>query len=159
MQPLTTGHCGSVQYITIGDSRLLTAAGLTRSPLYLIGDAASRCGLSRVGYFIPLNGRRPLNGHPPSVYIKPTTGPPCFLEQLVAGTVAAFCCIFLELVARRRKGDLCVHAASKNCLRSKNTSCSESRMYMRTVASYRGSEYACVHSRRVDMFWTFVIFD
>ena len=59
-------HCGSVHYITIGDSRLLTAAGLTQSPLYLIGDAASRSGLSRVGYFIPLNGRRPMNGHPPS---------------------------------------------------------------------------------------------
>ena len=29
-----------------------------------IGDAASRRGLSRVGYFIPLNV--PLNGHPPS---------------------------------------------------------------------------------------------
>ena len=65
-QPLTTEHCGSVHYITIGDSRLLTAAGLTRSPLYLIGDAASRCGLSRVGYFIPLSGRCPFNGHPPS---------------------------------------------------------------------------------------------
>ena len=51
VQPLTTEHCGSVHYITIGDSRLLTAAGLTRSPLYLIGDAASRYGLSRVGYF------------------------------------------------------------------------------------------------------------
>ena len=38
----------------------------TRSPLYLIGDAASRRGLSRVGYFITLNG--PLNGHPPSLY-------------------------------------------------------------------------------------------
>ena len=36
-------------------------------PIYLIGDAASRCGLSPVGYFIPLNGRRPLNGHPPSL--------------------------------------------------------------------------------------------
>ena len=45
VQPLTTEHCGSVHYITIGDSRLLTAAGLMRSPLYLIGDAASRCGL------------------------------------------------------------------------------------------------------------------
>ena len=32
--------------------------------LYLIGDAASRHALSRVGYFIQLNG--PLNGHPPS---------------------------------------------------------------------------------------------
>ena len=69
VQPLTTEHCGSVHYITIGDSRLLTAAGFTRSPLYLIGDAASRCGLSRVGYFIPLNGRCPLNGHPPSSHI------------------------------------------------------------------------------------------
>ena len=69
VQPLTTEHCGSVHYITIGDSRLLTAAGLTRSPLYLIGDAASQCGLSRVGYFIPLNGRRPLNGHPPSALL------------------------------------------------------------------------------------------
>ena len=29
-------------------------------------DAASRRGLSRVGYFIMLNG--PLNGHPPSYY-------------------------------------------------------------------------------------------
>ena len=35
----------------------------TRIPLYLIGDAASHRGLSRVGYFIPPNG--PLNGHPP----------------------------------------------------------------------------------------------
>ena len=70
VQPLTTEHCGSVHYITIGISRLLTAAGFSRSPLYLIGDAASRCGLSRVGYFIPLNGRRPLNGHPPIIYIK-----------------------------------------------------------------------------------------
>ena len=61
-------HGGSVHYITIGDSRLPIAAGLTRSPLYSIGDAASRRGLSRVGYFIPLNGRRPLNGHPPSNY-------------------------------------------------------------------------------------------
>ena len=66
VQPLTTDHCGSVHYITIGDSRLLSAAGLARSPLYFIGDAASRCGLSRVGYYIPLNGRCPLNGHPPS---------------------------------------------------------------------------------------------
>ena len=48
----------------------VTAAGLTRSPLYLIGDAASRCGLSRVGYFISLNGRRPLNGHPPSMALQ-----------------------------------------------------------------------------------------
>ena len=69
MQPLTTEHCGSVHYITIGDSRLLTEAGLTPSPLYLIGDAASRCGLSRVGYFMPFNGRRPLNGHPPSTVL------------------------------------------------------------------------------------------
>ena len=37
----------------------------TRSPLHLIEDAASRRGLSRVGYFIRLNG--PLNGHPPSI--------------------------------------------------------------------------------------------
>ena len=75
VQPLTTEHCGSVHYITIRDSMLLTAAGLTRSPLYLIGDAASRCGLSRVGYFIPLNGRRQLNGHPPSfVYLCCLTG-------------------------------------------------------------------------------------
>ena len=29
----------------------------TRSPLYLIVDAVSRRGLSRVGYFITLNGR------------------------------------------------------------------------------------------------------
>ena len=40
----------------------------TRSPLYVIGDAASRRGLSRVGYFITLNG--PLNGHPPSIVLK-----------------------------------------------------------------------------------------
>ena len=36
----------------------------TRRPLYLIGDASSRRGLSRVWYFITLNG--PLNGHPPT---------------------------------------------------------------------------------------------
>ena len=39
----------------------------TRSPLYLIGNAASRRGLLRVGYFITLNG--PLNGHPPSIIL------------------------------------------------------------------------------------------
>ena len=33
---------------------------------YLIGDEASRRGLSWVGYFILLNG--PLNGHPPSCH-------------------------------------------------------------------------------------------
>ena len=32
-----------------------------------MGDAASRRGLSRVGYIITLNG--PLNGHPPSIII------------------------------------------------------------------------------------------
>ena len=32
-QPLTTEHCGSVDYIMIGDSRFLTEADLTRSPL------------------------------------------------------------------------------------------------------------------------------
>ena len=46
-----------------GSARLLGCG--TRSPLYLIGDAASRRGLSRVGYFITING--PLNGHPPSL--------------------------------------------------------------------------------------------
>ena len=69
LQPLKTSRCGSVHYITIGARicaqwlRLLGCG--TRSPLYLIGDAASRRGLSRVGYFITLNG--PLNGHQPSI--------------------------------------------------------------------------------------------
>ena len=40
----------------------------TRSPLYVIGDATSRRGLSRVGYFILLNGQ--LNGHLPSYYYR-----------------------------------------------------------------------------------------
>ena len=84
VQPLTTEHCGSVHYITIGDSRLLKAAGLTRSPFYLIGDAASRCGLSRVGYFIPLNGRRPLNGHPPSISLRTKPYQSHFLQILVS---------------------------------------------------------------------------
>ena len=39
-----------------------------QSPLYLIGDAALRRGLSRVGYFITLNGL--LNGHPPSFILR-----------------------------------------------------------------------------------------
>ena len=82
VQPLTTEHGGSVHYITIGDSRLLTTAGLTQSPLCLIGDAASRCGLSRVGYFIPLNGRRPLNGHPPSInYSRNASIPICKMSS------------------------------------------------------------------------------
>ena len=34
---------------------------------YLIGDAASRRGLSRAGYFITLNG--PLNWHPLSIIL------------------------------------------------------------------------------------------
>ena len=38
-------HRGSVHYITIGDSRLCTMGCEMRSPLYLIGDAASLRGL------------------------------------------------------------------------------------------------------------------
>ena len=54
------------------DSRLCTVASATRlrdaeSIIFnSIGDAASRRGLSRVGYVVPLNG--PLNGHPHSNY-------------------------------------------------------------------------------------------
>ena len=105
VQPLTKEHCGSVQCITIEDSRLLTEAGLTRSPLYVIGDAASRRGLSRVGYFIPLNGCRPLNGHPPSVYSvcplsDPHVGPSvlvCDVERTSfhVGLVAGICCVLV----------------------------------------------------------------
>ena len=73
LQPLKTSTAGAGQSIILqylGDRRLRTVAEATkgcgtRSPLYLIGDAASRRGLSRVGYFIPLNG--PLNGQPPSI--------------------------------------------------------------------------------------------
>ena len=51
-----------------------------RSPLYLIGDAASRRGLSRVGYFIPFNG--PLNGHPPSYnYSRNNPGIRCIVND------------------------------------------------------------------------------
>ena len=53
LQPLQTKRCGSVHYITIGDSRLRTVLGCgTRSPLYLIGYAASRRGLCTylIGY-------------------------------------------------------------------------------------------------------------
>ena len=102
MQALTTEHCGSVHYITIGDSRLLTAAGLTRSPLYLIGDAASRCGLSRVGYFIPLNGRRPLNGHPPSIK----------LEKEQKNSSYTLCCILSPMI----HGAMPLATVSSQCL-------------------------------------------
>ena len=45
-----------------------------RSPLYLIGDAASRRGLSRVGYFNTISG--PLDGHPSSIfYLYPLVRP------------------------------------------------------------------------------------
>ena len=57
LQPLKTKHCGSVQYVKIEDSRLRTvasAAGLWgRSPLYLIGDAASRRGVCTGRVFHP----------------------------------------------------------------------------------------------------------
>ena len=60
LQPLKTKHCGSVHYIhyiKVGDSRLRTvasAAGLWgRSPLYLIGDTASRRGLCAGRVFHP----------------------------------------------------------------------------------------------------------
>ena len=56
-------HCGSVHYNYYDTAQQVAHMQLpqllgcgTRSPLYLIGDAASRRGLSRVGYFIPLNG-------------------------------------------------------------------------------------------------------
>ena len=50
LQPLQTKKCGSAHYITIGDSRLRTVLGCgTRSPLYVIRDAASRRGLCTAG--------------------------------------------------------------------------------------------------------------
>ena len=51
----------------IGDSRLCTMGCETRSPLYLIGDAASVRGLCTGKVFHPPNG--PLNGHPPSALL------------------------------------------------------------------------------------------
>ena len=71
LQPLRRSTAGQSILLRYGTaccaqwSQQLLGCG-TRSPLYLIGDAPSRRGLSRVGYFTPLNG--PLNGHPPSYY-------------------------------------------------------------------------------------------
>ena len=63
----TAGQSIILRYGTAGCAQWpQLLGGGTWSPLYLIGDAASRRGLSRVGYFIPLNG--PLSGHPPSVF-------------------------------------------------------------------------------------------
>ena len=63
-------HCGSVHYITIGDSRLYTVASAAiglwdaESIIFNRGPSvASWTFTSR--YFITLNG--PLNGHPPSI--------------------------------------------------------------------------------------------
>ena len=57
LKPLKTKHCRSVHYIKIGDSRLRTVASsdgfLGRSPLYLIGDAASRRALCTGRVFHP----------------------------------------------------------------------------------------------------------
>ena len=56
-------NCGSVHYITIGDSRLRTVLGYgMRSPLYLIGDAASRRGLCTGRVFHP--AQRPVERAP-----------------------------------------------------------------------------------------------
>ena len=67
LQPLRTSTAVSPLYYDRGQQVAQWPPGCgTRSPLYLIGEAASRRGLSRVGYFSPLNG--PLNGHPPSYY-------------------------------------------------------------------------------------------
>ena len=53
----------SVHYITIGDIRLRTVLGCaTRSPLYLIGDAASRRGLCTGRVFHPT--QRPVERAP-----------------------------------------------------------------------------------------------
>ena len=77
-QPLKTSTAGAVSPLyydrgTAGCAQWLRLLGCgTRSPLYLIGDAASRRGLSRVGYFITLNS--PLNGHPPSYYYRVLNG-------------------------------------------------------------------------------------
>ena len=63
LQPLQTKKCGSVHYITIGDSRLRTVLGSgTRSPLYLIGDAASRRGFCTGRVFHP--AQRPVGRAP-----------------------------------------------------------------------------------------------
>ena len=45
----------------------------------LIGDAASRRGLSRVGSFITLNG--PLNGHQPSICLHGDTVEPLLYDH------------------------------------------------------------------------------
>ena len=55
--------CGSVHYITIGDSKLRTVLGcVARSPLYLTGDAASRRGLCTGRVFHP--AQRPVERTP-----------------------------------------------------------------------------------------------
>ena len=70
LQPLKTEHCGSVHYITIGDSRLHTVAsvtGLWDAESIILNRGRSVVDFPRVGYCIPLNG--PLNGHPPSTIL------------------------------------------------------------------------------------------
>ena len=72
LQPLKTSTVvggGSVHYIMIGDRtlrRVDVASGLWDAESILCNRGrASHSGLSRVGYFITING--PLNGHPPSI--------------------------------------------------------------------------------------------
>ena len=57
-----------------------------------------------------------------------------------------------QLVARRRQADLSVPASSKNGLRSKKRQLLGVAhvLLLRSVANYRGSEYACVQACRVD---------
>ena len=66
LQPLETTLRVSILYDDRGQQ--VVHSGLSSwvegRGVHLIGDAASRRGLSRVGYLIPPNG--PLNGHPPS---------------------------------------------------------------------------------------------
>ena len=63
LQPLQTKKYGSVHNITIGDSRLRTGLGCgTRSPLYLIGDEASRRVLCTGRVFHP--AQRPVERAP-----------------------------------------------------------------------------------------------
>ena len=101
VQLLTTEHCGSVHYYNLYYDRgqqVAHSGGLTRSPLCLIGDAASRCGLSRVGYFIPLNGRRPLNGHPPTFKKHP------FSSTLEGARASTVFCVDVKPCAHGRIG-------------------------------------------------------
>ena len=85
-------------------------------------------------------------------HLKPATGRPS-VPAFPCQRLRAFVCVLSELIHGDAKATMCVYDFDNNVCVRKNVSCSSSACsthILRSVAGYRGSEYACVQALRVD---------